>query len=101
MRTKSKCDARRKIILDGYRNNEPLKDIAAKIGCSLASVKVSASKLGCTRTHKEAAAFRRGFHIPEHKRDDYYQLMVAGNYRARECALILGLLGSGSKSPQI
>ena len=100
MNARIKGEARRKIILDGYRNNEPLKDIAAKIGCSLASVKVTASNLGCTRTTKEAAAFRRGFRIPEHKRDDDYQLMVAGHYRARECALILGLLGSESTSLQ-
>jgi hypothetical protein len=98
MSAKIKGEARRAIIVDGYANNEPLKHIAAKTGCSLASV--SASKLGCTRTQKEAAAFRRGFHVPEHKRDDYYQLMVAGNYRVRECALILGLLGSESRSPQ-
>jgi hypothetical protein len=94
MRAKIKGEARREIIVEGYANNEPLKDIAAKIGCSLASLKVSASNLGCTRTQKEAAAFRRGFRIPEDKRDDYYQLMVAGNYRARECAMILGLLVS-------
>ena len=92
MNTKLDSEARRKIILDGYFNNEPLKDIAAKVGCSLASLKVSASKLGCTRTPKEAAEFRRGFHVPEHKRQDYYQLMIAGQYRARECAQILGLL---------
>jgi hypothetical protein len=92
MNAKLKGEARRKIILDGYFNNEPLKDIAAKVGCSLASLKVSASKLGCTRTPKAAAEFRRGFHVPEHKRQDYYQLMVAGQYRARECAQILGLL---------
>jgi hypothetical protein len=92
MNAKLKGEARRKIILDGYFNNEPLKDIAAKVGCSLASLKVSASKLGCTRTPKEAAEFRRGFHVPEHKRQDYYQLMIAGQYRARECAQILGLL---------
>ncbi|RWE34840.1 hypothetical protein [Mesorhizobium sp.] len=92
MNAKLTGEARRKIILDGYVNNEPLKDIAAKLGCSLASLKVSASKLGCTRTPKEAAAFRRGFHVPEHKRQDYYQLMIAGQYRARECAQILGLL---------
>jgi hypothetical protein len=100
MSAKIKGEARREIIVEGYANNEPLKEIAAKIGCSLASLKVSASKLGCTRTQKDAAAFRRGFRIPEHKRDDYHQLMVAGNYRARECALILGLLGSESRSPQ-
>jgi hypothetical protein len=100
MSAKIKGEARREIILQGYANNEPLRDIAVKIGCSLASLKVSASKLGCTRTHKEAAAFRRGFYIPEHKRDDYYQLMVAGNYRARECALILGLFDPESKRPQ-
>jgi len=92
MNAKLKGEARRKIILDGYFNNEPLKEIAAKVGCSLASLKVSASKLGCTRTPKEAAEFRRGFHVPEHKRQDYYQLMIAGQYRARECAQILGLL---------
>jgi hypothetical protein len=99
MRAQSKCEARRNIILGGYRNDELLKDIAAKIGCSLASLKVSPSNLGCTRT-QEAAAFRRGFHIPEHKRHDYYQLMVGGNYRARECALILGLLGPETTNPQ-
>lgn len=92
MNAKLRGEARRKIILDGYANNEPLKDIATKIGCSLASLKVSASKLGCTRTAKEAAAFRRGFYIPEQKRRDYYQLMVVGQYRARECAAILGIL---------
>ncbi|TGQ40597.1 MULTISPECIES: hypothetical protein [unclassified Mesorhizobium] len=92
MNAKLKSEARRKIILDGYVNNEPLKDIAAKIGCSLASLKVSASKLGCTRSPKEAAEFRRGFHIPEHKREDYHRLMIAGQYKARECAQILGLL---------
>ncbi|WP_394887288.1 hypothetical protein ACG873_21010 [Mesorhizobium sp. AaZ16] len=100
MIAKIKGEARRQMIVEGYVNNEPLKDIAAKIGCSLASLKASASNLGCTRTPKEAAAFRRGFHVPEHKRDDYYQLMIAGKYRAHECALILGLLGSGSRSPQ-
>ncbi|TIP30045.1 MAG: hypothetical protein E5X67_04565 [Mesorhizobium sp.] len=62
MNAKLKTEARRKIILDGYFNNEPLKDIAAKVGCSLASLKVTASKLGCTRTPKQAAEFRRGFH---------------------------------------
>ncbi|RWM11116.1 hypothetical protein [Mesorhizobium sp.] len=92
MNEKLKGEARRKIILDGYVNNEPLKDIAAKLGCSLASLKVSASKLGCTRTPKEAADFRRGFRIPENKRQDYYQLMTSGQYRSRECAQILGLL---------
>ncbi|MFD1981451.1 hypothetical protein ACFSOZ_01855 [Mesorhizobium newzealandense] len=92
MNAKLNSESRRKIILDGYVNNEPLKDIAAKIGCSLASLKVSASKIGCTRTPKEAAEFRRGFRIPEHKRQDYYQLMIAGQYKARECAQILGLL---------
>jgi hypothetical protein len=100
MNTKLNSEARRKIILDGYGNNEPLKVIAEKVGCSLASLKVTASKLGCTRTPKEAAEFRRGFHVPEHKRKDYYQLMVAGQYRARECAQILGLLteeSSGSR----
>ncbi|RWA75672.1 hypothetical protein EN836_11640 [Mesorhizobium sp. M1C.F.Ca.ET.193.01.1.1] len=91
MNDKIKGEARRKIILDGYVNNEPLKDIAAKIGCSLGSLKVSASKLGCTRTPKEAADFRRGFHIPENKRRDYYQLMISGQYRSRECAQILGI----------
>ncbi|RRH92094.1 hypothetical protein EH240_31425 [Mesorhizobium tamadayense] len=92
MKEKLKGEARRKIILDGYANNEPLKDIAAKLGCSLASLKVSASKLGCTRTPKEAADFRRGFRIPDNKRRDYYQLMIAGQYRSRECAQMLGLL---------
>lgn len=92
MNAKLNSEARRKIILDGYVNNEPLKDIAAKIGCSLASLKVTASKIGCTRTPKEAADFRRGFHIPENKRQDYYQLMTIGQYKARECAEILGLL---------
>ncbi|WP_214475374.1 hypothetical protein [Mesorhizobium sp. dw_380] len=100
MTEKLNSEARRRIILDGYGNNEPLKNIAAKIGCSLASLKVTASKLGCTRTAKEAAEFRRGFHVPEHKRQDYYQLMIAGQYKARECALILGLIteqSSGGK----
>lgn len=92
MKAKIKGEARRNVILDGYAKNEPLKDIAAKIGCSLPSLKVSASKLGCTRTPKEAAAFRRGFHVPEQKREDYYQLMVVGQYHARECAVILGIL---------
>ncbi|RUU01441.1 hypothetical protein EOD23_21465 [Mesorhizobium sp. USDA-HM6] len=96
MNEKLKGEARRKIILDGYVNNEPLKDIAAKLGCSLASLKVSASKLGCTRTPKEAADFRRGFHIPEDKRQDYYHLMTSGQYRSRECAQILGLLTTQS-----
>lgn len=100
MNAKLKGEARRKIILDGYFNNEPLKDIAAKVGCSLASLKVSASKLGCTRTPKEAAEFRRGFHVPEHKRQDYYQLMIAGQYRARECAQILGLLSMQSSGAE-
>ncbi|WP_394885824.1 hypothetical protein ACG873_01785 (plasmid) [Mesorhizobium sp. AaZ16] len=100
MKAKIKSETRRKIILDGYVNNEPLKDIAAKIGCSLASLKVSASNLGCTRTPKDAAAFRRGFRLPEHMRDDYYQLMVAGKYRAHECALILGLYEPASKRSQ-
>jgi len=100
MNAKLNSDARRTIILDGYSNNEPLKEIAAKIGCSLASLKVTASKLGCTRTPKEAAEFRRGFHVPEHKWQDYKQLMIDGQYRARECAMILGLLteqSSGDK----
>ncbi|MER8573269.1 hypothetical protein NKG99_16595 [Mesorhizobium sp. M1409] len=100
MNTKLNSEDRRKIILEGYGNNEPLKAIAAKIGCSLASLKVTASKLGCTRTAKEAAEFRRGFHVPEDKRQDYNQLMIAGQYKARECALILGLLteqSSGSR----
>ncbi|MFC3326640.1 hypothetical protein [Mesorhizobium cantuariense] len=96
MTTKLNSETRRRIILDGYGNNEPLKSIAAKVGCSLASLKVTASKIGCTRTPKEAAEFRRGFHIPEHKRQDYYQLMVAGQYKARECALILGLIAEKS-----
>ena len=96
MNTKLNSEARRQIILDGYGNNEPLKVIAEKIGCSLASLKVTASKLGCTRTAKEAAEFRRGFHVPEHKRQDYYQLMTAGQYKARDCALILGLLSEES-----
>ncbi|TIL44753.1 hypothetical protein [Mesorhizobium sp.] len=91
MNAKLKTEARRNIILDGYFNNEHLKDIAAKVGCSLASLKVTASKLGCTRTPKHAAEFRRGFHVPEQKLRDR-QLMIAGQYRARECALILGLL---------
>jgi len=98
MNKKLDSEARRKIILDGYGNNEPLKVIAEKIGCSLASLKVTASKLGCTRTPKEAADFRRGFHVPENKRRDYYQLMIAGQYRARECAQILGLLTEKSSS---
>ncbi|WP_457155460.1 hypothetical protein [Mesorhizobium sp. P5_C1] len=98
MNTKLDSEARRKIILDGYGNNEPLKDIAAKIGCSLASLKVTASKIGCTRTPKEAADFRRGFHIPEDKRRDYHQLMTVGQYKARECALILGLLTQQTSS---
>ena len=98
MNEKVKGEARRKIILDGYVNNEPLKDIAAKLGCSLASLKVSASKLGCTRTPKEAAEFRRGFRITERKRKDYYQLMTVGQYRSRECAQILGLLTTQSPS---
>ena len=100
MNAKLNSEARRKIILDGYVNNEPLKDIAARIGCSLASLKVTASKIGCTRTPQEAADFRRGFHIPENKRQDYYQLMNIGQYKARECAEILGLLtaqSSGNK----
>jgi hypothetical protein len=92
MNAKLKSEARRKIILDGYANNEPLKDIATKIGCSLASLRASASQLGCTRTPKEAAEFRRGFHIPEHKREDYHQLMISGQYKSRESAQILGLL---------
>ncbi|MDX8478027.1 hypothetical protein RFN28_05975 [Mesorhizobium sp. VK24D] len=96
MNEKIRGEARRKIILDGYVKNEPLKDIAAKLGCSLASLKVSASKLGCTRTPKEAADFRRGFRIPENKRQDYYQLMISGQYRSRECAEILGLLATQS-----
>ncbi|MER8533219.1 hypothetical protein NKH61_19745 [Mesorhizobium sp. M1005] len=63
MSTKLNSEARRKIILDGYRDNGPLKVIAVKIGCSLASLKITASKLGCTRTPKEAAEFRRGLHV--------------------------------------
>lgn len=98
MNGKLNGDARRRVILDGYGNNEPLKDIAAKVGCSLASLKVTASKLGCTRTPAEAAEFRRGFRVPEHKRKDYYQLMTAGQYKARECALILGILPDRSSA---
>ncbi|MER8995226.1 hypothetical protein [Mesorhizobium sp. M0482] len=99
MNTKLNSEDRRKIILDGYCNNEPLKDISAKIGCSLGSLKVAASKLGCTRTPKEAAEFRRGFHVPENKRQDYYRLMITGQYKARECAVMLGLIKeqSGTK----
>ncbi|MER8884852.1 hypothetical protein [Mesorhizobium sp. M0816] len=99
MNTKLNSEDRRKIILDGYGNNEPLKDISAKIGCSLGSLKVAASKLGCTRTPKEAAEFRRGFHVPENKRQDYYRLMITGQYKARECAVMLGLIKeqSGTK----
>ncbi|MER8595841.1 hypothetical protein [Mesorhizobium sp. M0207] len=40
------------------------------------------SKFGCMRTPKEAAEFRQGFHVPEQ----------SWTSRARECALILGLL---------
>ncbi|MER9431523.1 hypothetical protein [Mesorhizobium sp. M0408] len=90
MNAKLKREARCKIILHGYLNNEPLKDIATKIGCSLASLRVSASKLGCTRTPTEAAEFPRDFHMPEHKREDYKQLMISGRYKSRDCAQILG-----------
>src|SRR3989442_15070585 len=96
MDAKLKGEARRKIILDGYFNNEPLKAIAAKLGCSLASLKVSVSKLGCTRTPREAAEFRRGFHIPENKREDYYQQVPSGKYRYLERAKNLGLLAAES-----
>lgn len=92
MKAKLRGESRRRIILEGYARNDPLKVIAAELGCSLASLKVSASNLGCTRTPNEAAAFRRGFQVPENLREDYYQLMSVGGYRARECAMILGLL---------
>ncbi|MER8995237.1 hypothetical protein [Mesorhizobium sp. M0500] len=74
MNAKLKSEARRKVILHGHLNSEPLKDIATNIGCSLASLRVSASKLGCTRTPTEAAEFRRGFHMPEHKREEISRL---------------------------
>lgn len=67
MNANLKTEARRKIILDGYFNNEPLKDIAAKVGCSLASLKVTASKLGCTRTPKEAAEISARISCPRTK----------------------------------
>ncbi|PBB41258.1 hypothetical protein CK222_22025 [Mesorhizobium sp. WSM3866] len=47
---------------------------------------------------KEAADFRRGFRIPDNKRQDYYQLMRVGQYRSRDCAQILGLLTTQSPS---
>ncbi|WP_352693846.1 hypothetical protein [Mesorhizobium sp. M0663] len=42
MNAKLKSEARRKVILHGHLNSEPLKDIATNIGCSLASLRVSA-----------------------------------------------------------
>ncbi|MER8956364.1 hypothetical protein NKH98_27365 [Mesorhizobium sp. M0833] len=44
MNTKLASEDRREIILDGYRENGPLKVIAEQIGCSLANLKVTASK---------------------------------------------------------
>ncbi|RWB04263.1 hypothetical protein [Mesorhizobium sp.] len=61
MNANLKTEARRKIILDGYFNNEPLKDIAAKVGCSLASLKVTASKFGCTRLRNMRRNFGEDF----------------------------------------
>ncbi|MER8826411.1 hypothetical protein NKH73_10350 [Mesorhizobium sp. M0938] len=58
MTAKLDSEARRRIILDRY------------------------SKFSCTRTSKEVAEFRQGFHVPEQ----------SSTSRARECALILGLL---------
>jgi hypothetical protein len=58
MTAKLDSAARRRIILDRY------------------------IKFSCTRTPKEAAEFRQGFHVPEQ----------SWTSRARECALILGLL---------
>ncbi|TIT01315.1 MAG: hypothetical protein E5W72_08880 [Mesorhizobium sp.] len=48
------------------------------------------SKFGCTRTAKKAAEFRQGFHVPEQ----------SWRSRARDCALIFGLLKAPvSESP--
>ncbi|MER8530521.1 hypothetical protein [Mesorhizobium sp. M0494] len=61
MNAKLNSEDRREIILDGYRDNGPLKIIAEKIGCSLASLKVTASKMVCTRTRKKRRNFGADF----------------------------------------
>jgi len=82
---------RRKIIFDGYANNIPLKQIAAELNCSVASVKVTAHKMGVTRTPKVAAEFRRGWVIPEELLADYKLFQKKGlcaEYAARALGII-------------
>lgn len=85
-----KMTVRRIAIKEGYANNESPKAIAARLNCSVASVKATASQLGITRTQKAASDFRRGFAVPEEMLVHYKKLM-ANRFSSKECGELLGL----------
>lgn len=82
---------RNAVIVELYNRNVPIKDICAATGLTYGSLKVIASKLGCTKQGKERFDYRRGFSVPDHLQSDYDALVRKGHYRAHEAASMLGL----------
>ena len=82
---------REAFIRDAYDRNRPLQEIADELGTTVGSIKVSASRMGCSRTPKAAAAFRRGYDVPAHLAADYQIMTRKAGYRAQEAALALGI----------
>lgn len=54
--------------------------------------------MGCSRTPKAAAAFRRGYDVPAHLAADYQIMTRKAGYRAQEAALALGIFNGGNQN---
>lgn len=81
---------RNEFIIEAYAFNVSIAMIATVTGMTYETVKVTASRLGCTRSPKHAADFRRGFVIPPDRMEEYMSLQRYG-YSSAERAAMMGI----------
>lgn len=82
--------SRNEFIIEAYSLDVSIAMIAKVTGMTYGSVKVTASRLGCTRSGKVAADFRRGFVIPPERREEYKKLETYG-YSSADRAKMMGI----------
>lgn len=87
---------REDFIREAYAKNMSIADISKAIGMTIGSVKVTASRIGCSKKGTAATDYRRGFSVPAHLIADYTNLRRKGGYKARDAAVALGICEQGA-----
>lgn len=80
----------RRAVRKGYEENVPIEELARKLGSTVGSIKVTASKIGVS-AGIDPYRNKRGYLVPEHLKSDYRELREYG-LTVEECGWNLGIV---------